>query len=273
MRPRILAPPTALLTCLALAAPLQGAPPSAGGATSVPGVSTPAGRVSAAVAGRTLADRIDVPPRTRQMVTITSRGWQAERAWLRAWRRTPDGWVLVRSKIRTRIGYGGWVPARQRVQSTGTTPAGKFRLPSAFGRLADPGTELRYRKFDRNDWWPYEPRDPATYNVYQRHKAAGTHWRADKAERLADYPHQYAYAVVVGFNLPSGIHYSRKRQQWVADNRADTDRGGGIFLHVHGDGLTAGCVSMRRAQVRWLLRWLRPEAAPRVVMGPRRFVV
>lgn len=265
MRPRTLAVPTALVTCVALAVPQAGALPA-------PDDNTLARPVSAEVAGRTLADQIEVPPRTRQMITITSRGWDASHAWLRVWRRGSDGWVQVRDKVRTRIGYGGWVPARQRIQSTGTTPAGKFRMPSAFGRLADPGTRLPYQRFDRDDWWPYEPRDPATYNVYQRHKAAVTRWRADKAERLADYPHQYALAIVVGFNLPSGIHYSRTRQQWVADNRADTDRGGGIFLHVHGDGLTAGCVSMRRAHLRWVLRWLRPDRAPRVVVGPRSFV-
>jgi L,D-peptidoglycan transpeptidase YkuD (ErfK/YbiS/YcfS/YnhG family) len=225
-------------------------------------------------AGGTLADRIQVSARTRQLVTITSRGWEATHAWLRAFRRTDDGWVQVRSKIRVRLGYAGWVPAKRRIQSTGTTPAGTFRLPYAFGRLADPGTSLRYRRFDGNDWWPYEPRDPATYNIYQPRKAAGSHWRRDKAEHLADYPWQYAYAVVVGFNLPSGVHYSKARRQWVAgaNDRADTDRGGGIFLHVNGDGLTAGCVSMRKPQMRWLVRWLRPGTAPRVVMGPRSFV-
>jgi L,D-peptidoglycan transpeptidase YkuD (ErfK/YbiS/YcfS/YnhG family) len=275
MTPRVLAIPTTLMCTVALAAtalPLGRATvePAAPPATSIrPAVAT----TTEAAAGGTLADRVDVPARTRQLVTITSRGgWDAKHAWLRAFRRTGDDWMRVRSKIRVRLGYGGWVPAKRRVQSTGTTPAGTFRLPYAFGRLADPGTSLRYRRFDGNDWWPYEPRDPATYNIYQPRKAAGTRWRRDKAERLADYPWQYAYAVVVGFNLPSGIHYSKARRQWVAKDRADTDRGGGIFLHVNGDGLTAGCVSMRKAQMRWLVRWLRPGTAPRVVMGPRRFV-
>jgi L,D-peptidoglycan transpeptidase YkuD (ErfK/YbiS/YcfS/YnhG family) len=262
--------PTALLTGLALAAgALSPGPAEVTAAAWGPAVGQ---RAVAAAAGGTLADQIDVPAGTRQLVTVTSREWSDTHAWLRAFRQTPDGWVQVRDRIRVRLGYGGWVVARQRVQSTGTTPAGMFRLPYAFGRLRDPGTDLRYRRFDGNDWWPYEPRDPATYNVYQPRKAAGTRWRADKAEHLADYPRQYAYAVVVGFNLPSGIHYSKARRQWVADNRADTDRGGGIFLHIHGDGLTAGCVSMTKPQLRWLLRWLRAGAAPRVVMGPRAFV-
>jgi L,D-peptidoglycan transpeptidase YkuD (ErfK/YbiS/YcfS/YnhG family) len=272
MTPRTLAIPTTLLCTTALAATVLPLGPLGRATTEPSGQPTSSIRLASSAASLTLADRVDVPARTRQLVTITSRGWNAERAWLRAFRRTGKDWVRVRPKIRVRLGYGGWVPAARRVQSTGTTPAGTFRLPYAFGRLADPGTSLRYRRFDGNDWWPYEPRDPATYNIYQPRKATGTHWRRDKAEHLADYPWQYAYAVVVGFNLPSGVHYSKARRQWVADDRADTDRGGGIFLHVNGDGLTAGCVSMRKAQMQWLVRWLRPGAAPRVVMGPRRFV-
>lgn len=161
----------------------------------------------------------------------------------------------------------------QRKQSTGKTPAGIFDLPYAFGRLADPGGSLEYREYDGNDWWPYEPRDPATYNVYQFHKAASSHWRAGYSEHLADYPHQYAFGIVVGFNLPSGIHYSATRKQLVATSRADTSRGGGIFLHVADDGLTAGCVAMPRPDVRWLVRWLDPQRHPRVAMGPHDYLV
>ncbi|MEP6651701.1 MAG: L,D-transpeptidase family protein [Lapillicoccus sp.] len=207
------------------------------------------------------------------MVTVSSPVWSTQQATLRAWRRGQSGhWHLVRGPLSVVIGYHGWVRGAQRVQSTGTTPAGRYRLPYAFGRLADPGAEIAYRRFDTSDWWPYEPRDPATYNVWQWHKAATSRWRRDKAEHLWDYQDQYAYGVVIGFNLPAGIHYSHRRGQWVADQRADTRRGGGIFLHVRGSGATAGCVAMRRAQLRWLIRWLSPTAHAQIVMGPYRYL-
>lgn len=221
-----------------------------------------------------LAARINTPARVKQLITVSAARWSSTTATLKAWQRGTDGrWVLARGPVPVVIGYNGWVRASQRRQSTGTTPAGKFRLPSAFGRLADPGTRMLYRHFDRNDWWPYEPRDPATYNVYQYHRAATSHWRPDKAERLWDYYDQYAYGMVVGFNLPSGIHYSAKRNQRVADDRADTARGGGIFLHARGQGNTAGCVAMSRAQMRWLLRWSRPRAHPWIAMGPYDYLI
>ncbi len=229
---------------------------------------------TAAGAGRLLPDRIGARPGVHQMITVTSTHWQTSTATLRAWQRRADGsWRLAHGPVRAVVGYHGWVKAADRVQATGTTPAGRFRLPYAFGRLADPGARLHYRHFDRNDWWPYEPRDPATYNVWQWHKANGTRWRANKAEQLWDYGGQYSYGVVIGFNLPSSVHYSHRKGQWVADQRADTKRGGGIFLHVRGDGATAGCVAVARTHMRWLLRWLRPGAHPQIVMGPYDYVL
>jgi L,D-peptidoglycan transpeptidase YkuD (ErfK/YbiS/YcfS/YnhG family) len=226
------------------------------------------------VTAKSLAQAIGAHASVRQMITVSSSSWGSQYANLRAWRRTgPDSWKLVRGPVRAVVGYNGWVVAADRVQSTGTTPAGRFGIPYAFGRKPDPGAELQYRHVDGNDWWPYEPRDPATYNVYQRHKAKNTHWRSGKSEHLDSYTKQYGYALVVGFNLPKDISYSPARKQWVAAQRADTERGGGIFLHVRGDGFTAGCVAMSRKNMRWLLRWVKPRAHARVVMGPHDYIV
>lgn len=269
----------ALLAGLGATTPASGEPVAAGPSNQVAWMASAAGLASAAgvasaSAGHTLPEAIDPHSRVRQLITVSSPDWSATTGTLRAWRRPAGGeWVLVHGPVSVVLGYSGWVRAADRKQSTGTTPAGVFSLPSAFGRLADPGAGLVYRQFDGNDWWPYEPRDPATYNVYQFHKAASTRWRADYSEHLADYPDQYAYAIVVGFNLPSGVHYSAVRDQRVARDRADTSRGGGIFLHVADDGLTAGCVAMPRSDVRWLIRWLNPQRHPRVAMGPHDYLV
>jgi L,D-peptidoglycan transpeptidase YkuD (ErfK/YbiS/YcfS/YnhG family) len=262
--------PSVLLVGLVEAASVEAAPIP----RTLPSRSAePAVAPSTALAGGSLAGQIGAPKRVKQMVTVTSRSWSSTTGTLKAWHRGANGrWRGVHGPVRVRLGYNGWVRKADRRQSTGTTPAGRFRLPYAFGRLANPGAHLNYRRFDRTDWWPYEPRDPATYNVWQWHKARTTRWRADKSEHLWDYYNQYAYGVVVGFNLPSGIHYSHRKRQWVADHRADTDRGGGIFLHVNGTGSTAGCVSMTRTQMRWLIRWLRPAGHPQLVMGPYSYV-
>jgi L,D-peptidoglycan transpeptidase YkuD (ErfK/YbiS/YcfS/YnhG family) len=231
------------------------------------------GRQDLTVVKRSLPASLTISPGVRQLITVTSEGWNDTWASLRFWHRKAGGRWHSSRPIRARIGYGGWTRALRRVQSTGTTPAGLFRVRSAFGSLPDPGTRLDYRRFDSNDWWPYEPRDPATYNVYQYAKARQTRWRPDYAEHLRRYRQQYGYAVVIGFNLPSGISYSPKRHQWVAQRRSDVSRGGGIFLHVHNGNATAGCVAIDKDSLRSIISWLRPARHPRIVMGPRSYVV
>ncbi len=223
-------------------------------------------------AARSLPGHLSLAPDVKQLVTVTSERWSSTRALLRVWRKRNGSWRLVRGPVRVSLGWNGWVPAQKRRQSTGTTPAGSFSLRYAFGTRRDPGTDLRYRRVDGNDYWPYEPRDPATYNIYQPRKARTTRWRSGYVERLADYGYEYAYSVVLGYNLPRGVHWSKKRRQWVARTPADTDRGGGIFLHVKKNRYTAGCVSGPIRDVRWIVRWLDPGLNPRIVMGPRAWV-
>lgn len=224
-------------------------------------------------AGRPLPSYLSTPARVQQLVTVTSRGWGSTRAQLSAWRRSGDTWHRVRGPVTVRLGWAGWVPAAKRRQSTGTTPAGRFAMREAFGNRADPGARLPYRHVDGDDVWPYEPRDPATYNIYQPFRAGTSHWRADYRERLSRYGYEYAYAVVLGFNLPGDVHWSGRRHQYVARQPADTRRGGGIFLHVQRSRHTAGCVAGPLRDVRWLVRWLDPTLHPQIAMGPRDWLV
>lgn len=232
-----------------------------------------AGPSAPASATGNLAEQIDLPDRVQQLVTVTNRGWSRTGAHMRVWQRVGDSWRLVRGPVRVSLGWNGFVPAQKRRQSTGTTPAGRFTMRSVFGTRADPGSQLPYRRVDGDDRWPYEPRDPATYNILQPSKSPRTSWRPAYVERLADYPVEYAYSIVLGYNLPRGVRWSDRRQQYVARRTADTERGGGIFLHVKEKPTTAGCVSAPIRQVRWLVRWLDPELHPRILTGPRAWVL
>ena len=205
----------------------------------------------------------------RQVVVVTAGSWTSSTAVLRAWRRTgAGGWRLHTGPVRARVGRNGFVPADQRRQGSGTSPAGTFAVRSAFGNGADPGTALPYRVADRNDWWAYDPRDPSTYNVLQPRRVAASRWRTGWAEDLSAYGGQYRFVAVLDFNLPGGVHRAADGQR-MADRPADTRLGGGIFLHVNGPGATSGCVSVPRDAMRRVLRWLDPAARPVLVMGPR----
>ncbi len=64
----------------------------------------------------------------------------------------------------------------------------------------------------------------------------------------------YRYGAVIDFNYWRPVY----------------KRGSGIFLHQQTGGPTAGCVSLREADLVAVLRWMRPGV--RIVMGPASYV-
>jgi L,D-peptidoglycan transpeptidase YkuD (ErfK/YbiS/YcfS/YnhG family) len=205
----------------------------------------------------------------RQVVIVTAATWTSTRGRLQLWQRDDYGtWTQVMAPVPARLGWSGFVKGQLRRQGSGKTPAGTFRLLRGFG-LVDPGrTALPYRVVDGNDWWPYDPHDRATYNVMQWRRPSSARWRTSWAEDLDAYRPEYRYAVVLDYNLPTGVTRTRSGER-VATKPADTALGGGIFLHVNGDGPTAGCVSVSAPDMRRIVRWLDPAAGPVIAMGPR----
>lgn len=215
-----------------------------------------------------LPERLTHLAESRQVVVVTAKDWDTSRARLQTWQQSVTGqWRQVLAPVSARIGWSGFRRAAHRLQGTGKTPAGTFALLRGFGLVRPDGLKLSYRVVDANDWWPYDPSDPATYNVVQYRRPAKARWRTSWAENLRSYRTQYRYSVVIDYNLPSGI--VRRNGHRIATEPADTSKGGGIFLHVNGSGPTAGCVSVSRADMRRVLRWLDPEKDPVIVMGPR----
>ena len=94
---------------------------------------------------------------TSQVVTVKhTRGMHAR---ITFWALRGDAWVERFRAKDGRIGYGGLVPARKRVQGSGKTPLGTFRLPWAFGmhpqrKAWDPS----YRRARAGDYWVLDNR-------------------------------------------------------------------------------------------------------------------
>jgi L,D-peptidoglycan transpeptidase YkuD (ErfK/YbiS/YcfS/YnhG family) len=202
-----------------------------------------------------------------QVIVVTAPSWRSTTATLRAYERDGDGWREVIAATPARLGWSGLYLAAQRRQGTGKTPAGTFAIPRAFGRLADPGTELPYRQFDRDDAWTYSSERPATYNVYQTSRAGWSGYGGD-AEHLWSYGRQYNYVAVMDYNLPGGPITMGADGVRRAAEPADTRAGGGIFLHVTNGKVTAGCIAIPQRQMRDVLRWLDPDRKPVIVVGP-----
>ena len=208
-----------------------------------------------------------VPTGTHQLIVVRAASSTTTRATVTALQRRADGgWEPVVAPTPARIGSAGLVPGNERRQLSNKTPSGLFALEWAFGRAADPGTSMRYVHVDRDDAWTYNPRVPSTYNVFQD---AATSWSSygDYVEHLWDKGGQYDYVVVLDFNLPTGAISRDADGIRRTSQPANTRRGGGIFLHVDNGRSTAGCVSVPRATMARILRWLDPAEHPMIAIG------
>ncbi|MEZ5185742.1 MAG: hypothetical protein R2720_08355 [Candidatus Nanopelagicales bacterium] len=211
------------------------------------------------------------PDPTRQVIVVTSKRWRSQRAILHRFRRVDGRWVQVGHRARAWLGVNGFAASKNRMQNSGQTPAGVFSLPQAFGAFRKGGTRLPYHRITAHSFWPYDPRDPRTYNVLQTIRRPHARWRNDGewSERLIDYGRQYRFAVVIGYNLPKAVYRDKETGERRTYTPVRTDKGGGIFLHVADGRPTAGCVAVGAVQMRKTMLWLDPEKNPRIVMGPR----
>ena len=203
---------------------------------------------------------------SEQVVLVTARSLSSTTATLATLERSAEGWTQIGPSTKVFIGRHGLTPGTQRRQSTGTTPMGTYQLNAAFGRLPDPGAKLPYTQIDRNDAWTYNPTDPSTYNLFQ---SVNRSWRAygGYVEHLWQLGPQYDYVVTTSFNEPSGPIATGADGIRRSAQPSNTTRGGGIFLHVSKGEPTVGCVSMPRATMLRVVRWLDPARHPVVVIG------
>lgn len=190
---------------------------------------------------------------TRQVVTVNrTDGYHARVTY---WTRRDGRWKQRFQATDGRIGYNGLVLPRNRVQGSGKTPLGTYRLPWAFGMHAQRDRwDASYRRVRKGDFWVLD-NESTHYNRYRNRSQGGFRWRLpasdpDGSERLKDYPKQYEFSIVTSFNSRQVRH-----------------RGGAIFLHVNGDGATAGCVSAPRWFLRRLMVHLDQDEVPLIAIG------
>ncbi len=198
--------------------------------------------------------KVRLEPGTRQVITVNhTTSWHAV---VSLWRKSDGHWER-RLRVRDgRTGYGGLVREKDRSQGTGTTPLGTYSLTESFGNVRrPPGTGLPFHRVRRGDYW-VQDNASRHYNELRSKRRGGFRWWLppsddNSSERLADYDRQYAWSVVIDFNRPDPVR----------------NRGSGIFLHVNGDGATAGCVSVPRPAMRSTLSRLRPGLHPVIAIG------
>lgn len=161
---------------------------------------------------------------------------------LTAYQRTGQDWKAVLGPTPAKVGeLGVGAPA----DGVYRTPEGTFGFDQAFGREPNPGTKMPYFQATSQDWWDEDAASP-TYNTHTH----GPNSPSSIAENLYDSGPVYDYAVNIASNpqrIPGKV--------------------AGIFLHVTDGNPTWGCVAIGRDEMRSVLNWLDPAAAPKITIG------
>jgi L,D-peptidoglycan transpeptidase YkuD (ErfK/YbiS/YcfS/YnhG family) len=205
-------------------------------------------------------------PSTTTEVIVVQHGSAPSHGTVSAWQYLGSQWVQVVAATPARLGANGVVAEALRRQGSNTTPAGTFTITSTFGRRANPGTAMPYIHLTHADAWTYNPADPATYNLFQSAHVPWNGYR-DDVEHLRAKGLQYDYVAVIDYNVPPGPITVGSDGIRRSATPANTQAGGGIFLHVDNGHATEGCVSVAEPVMQHLLRWLTPTAQPLIIIS------
>lgn len=203
----------------------------------------------AAACPANLASNLETPPTARQLVTVEARVARTTYAELRTWKRSGACWVAAAGPYAARLGKNGLSSSRR--EGDGTTPTGTYRIGrTMYGNEPNPGVRFRYRRLRCGDWWDEDPSSP-TYNTFQHVRCGTKPPFGGGSEGMWQQPRPYPFLAVIEYNTRPVV----------------PGRGSGIFLHAQTGAPTIGCISLRKDQLRAVLRWLRPADAPAIVIG------
>jgi L,D-peptidoglycan transpeptidase YkuD (ErfK/YbiS/YcfS/YnhG family) len=184
-----------------------------------------------------------------QVITVVASSTGNTTATLQAWSRAPaGGWLRYGGALLAHVGGQGLTTSPS--ESLSATPIGSFGLTQAFGSQADPATALPYFRTDSADWWVSDVHS-SLYNQHARCWPGSCPFNTAVSENLYQAGYVYSYAVVIDYNrFP-----------------VRAGAGSAFFLHVTDGGPTAGCVSIPAANLVSIMRWLAPNAHPRILIG------
>jgi len=225
----------ALLACLAL----------------LPAAAANGAREVGAACPPTLANQLASTGMGTQLVTVVTARRTSTSGLLRIWRKTGECWFPVAGPWAAWVGQRGI--SEDKREGDRTTPSGAFGFSrTMFGVAPNPGVRYAYHRVVCGDWWVEDPRS-RYYNRF-RHVPCGSRPPfATMGDDMSASPTAYRHLAVIAYNT----------------NPVVPGRGSGIFLHASTGRPTVGCVSLPLPHLLRVLRWLRSERSPLIVIGTR----
>jgi L,D-peptidoglycan transpeptidase YkuD (ErfK/YbiS/YcfS/YnhG family) len=192
-----------------------------------------------------ITTKVSRSQRTVIIVNQTSQTYARVSFWVR--RVGPCSLTRKFLTTRARIGRNGTVEGTERKQGSGTTPRGTYTITETFGNGPAPYTSMPYHEVRKGDYWVGDNQS-RHYNTLRNSADGGFRWwlrsGRNESENLRAFGAQYRYVAVINFNRSPDTRRAY--------------RGFGIFLHVENGEGTAGCIGISPAQMRQVLRYLRP---------------
>jgi L,D-peptidoglycan transpeptidase YkuD (ErfK/YbiS/YcfS/YnhG family) len=183
-----------------------------------------------------------------QVVTVVAASTSSASAVLQAWERTGGLWRRMGPMVTSHVATGGLTAVPREYDPA--TPLGSFGLTQAFGKLPNPGTGLPFFQLTSADWWISQA--GPLYNTHQVCAVACPFSLGRPNTHLIDAKRAYNYAVAIDYNRSTVVQGA----------------GSAYFLHVTTAGKpTRGCISVPQSAMMAILRWLRADAHPRILIG------
>lgn len=213
------------------------------------------------------AAAFELPSRSTQCLVGTAEGWDSSTVTLRFYERKSGTWQAVGPSWKARLGANGliWgkglhpIPAGVPTKREGDkrSPAGVFAIGGAWGYADSIAKHPKqpYRRVTARDLWVEDPASPH----YNRHLVLthepGTPWEKKQQMKQNDFAH--SLKLFIAHN---------------ASPKVIPGAGSSIFFHVWRAGGTrasAGCTTMDKPKLEWLISKIDPTQQPIYVLLPK----
>jgi L,D-peptidoglycan transpeptidase YkuD (ErfK/YbiS/YcfS/YnhG family) len=205
-----------------------------------------------------------LPSGTRQCLVGTAAAWDSTSVTLRLYEKHGKAWTAIGQPWQARLGRNGLVwghgmhplpaSAATKKEGDGRSPAGVFSLGGAWGYAAQirKHPALPYRQVTSRDLWVEDPSSPDyNRNVILKREPSGA-WEKKQQMKQGDTAH--SLKLFIAHNAPPKVI---------------PNAGSAIFFHVWRGGgtrTTAGCTTMEKPKLEWLISKIDPTLQPVYVL-------
>ncbi len=205
-----------------------------------------------------------IPTSSKQILLVSSEGFNNTKATLKAFERSKDGWREVFGPVSVNLGRKGLAWGKGlvelshqpdeplKIEGDGKSPAGLFRLGFFFG-YDEHNFRFPYLKVDQNTLC-IDDSDSLHYNTIIKSTEES---RFKSFEHMKREDRLYRLGITVKHN-----EQNLKRQ------------GSCIFIHIQkAEGSpTSGCTSMQEAELFKIMKWLQEESQPLLLQLPSAYL-